>query len=129
MRRCSFETMDAFAFLARCEDIKGHGIYCDPPFPGVGRRYKYNAGQTAAAEREWHTRLRDALERFTLTRVVCRFYEHPLIRELYCLPSWEWNVFDGRKQSNEAAPEVLLTRGSLPPTAKDLCPLFGEEIL
>lgn len=113
LRRCTFETMDCFDFLARCEDAKGNGIYCDPPFPGVGRRYRHNAGQTDAEERTWHTRLRDALERFGATRVACRFYDHPLVRELY--GSWQWHELKGRKQSNEDAPEVLLIRnpGSL----------------
>lgn len=111
-RRCTFETMDALTeFLPRCEDLDGHGVYADPPFPEAGRRYRHNAGQTDAEERAWHTRLRDALLRFDRTRIVCRFYEHPLIRELYP-PSagWEWKPLEGRKQSNSDADEVLLVR-------------------
>lgn len=64
LRRCTFETMDALDFAARCEDIAGHGLYADPPFVGTGRRYKHNAGQTDAQEVAWHTKLRDALVRF-----------------------------------------------------------------
>jgi hypothetical protein len=109
LRRCTFETMDAFDFLERCEDIDGHGLYADPPFPGVGQRYKHNAGK-GAEEVAWHTRLRDALVRFDHTRVVCRFYDHPLIRELYPEGEWAWHFLTGRKQSNEDAPEVLLVR-------------------
>lgn len=108
LRRCTFETMDAFNFIDRAEDREGHGLYCDPPFPGVGRRYVFNAGKTDAEERAWHTRLRDALEAFTSLRVVCRFYEHPMIRELYADSKWHWHVGSGRKQTNEDAPEVLL---------------------
>lgn len=108
-RRCTFETMDALEFLLRCEDKKGHGIYCDPPFPGAGRRYKHNAGKTDAEERKWHTRLRDGVQRFEQTRVVMRFYDHPLIRELYDPSRWDWKFLDGGKtQANETAPEVLL---------------------
>lgn len=110
LRRCTFETMDAFEFLARVEDLDGHGVYCDPPFPGAGRRYLHNAGQTDGEERAWHTRLRDALSRFTWARVVCRFYEHPLIRELYPEAAWEWRPLAGRKQSNDEAPELLLVK-------------------
>lgn len=110
LRRCTFETMDAFDFLARCEDLDGHGVYADPPFPEAGRRYKHNAGQTPAEERAWHTRLRDALLRFRHTRIVVRFYDHPLIRELYSKSDWIWREFVGRKQSNEYAPEILLLR-------------------
>lgn len=111
LRRCTFETMDAFDFLARCEDNDDSGIYADPPFPEVGRRYKHNAGQTAAEERAWHTRLRDALQRFERTRVVARFYDHPMVRELYHeATGWHWQQLEGRTQANREAPEVLLVR-------------------
>lgn len=107
LRRCTFETMDAFDFLARCEDKKRHGVYADPPFPKAGRRYQYNCGQTDAQERQWHTRLRDAVAKFRETKVVMRFYDHPLIRELY--DGWTWDHMDGRTQANTTTPEVLLT--------------------
>ena len=112
-RRCTFETMDAFEFLARVEDIDGHGLYVDPPFPGVGRRYLYNAGQTDAEERAWHVALRDALTRFEHVRIVCRFYDHPMIQDLYPAFAWTWIKLTGRKQSNADAPEVLLVNGPL----------------
>ncbi len=116
LRRCTFETMDAFDFLPRCEDNPRHGIYADPPFPEVGRIYKHNCGNTPDEERAWHTRLRDALLRFQQTRIVCRFYhDHPLIRELYPVGEWDWQRLVGRKQTNEDAPEVLLLRNM--PTA------------
>ena len=110
LKRCTFETMDAFDFAARCEDVSGNGLYADPPFPGAGRKYVHNAGQTDEAEAAWHTRLRDALSRFEKTRVVARFYDHPLIRELYPVSEWTWRLLTGRKQSNDDAPEVLLVR-------------------
>jgi DNA adenine methylase len=109
-RRCSFETMDAFDFVARCEDKTGHGVYCDPPFPNAGRRYKHNCGETDAEERVWHTRLRNAVSRFTKTRIVMRFYDHELIRELYPESEWEYLRLKGRKQSNESAEELLLVK-------------------
>lgn len=110
-RRCSFETLDAFEFLDRCEDSPGHGIYDDPPFPRAGRKYTFNCGNTDAEERAWHTRLRDRLARFVNARVVCRFYDVPLIRELYPDGVWHWRYLQGRKQTNEAAPEVLVMSG------------------
>ena len=113
LRRCTFETMDAFDFLARCEDLTGHGIYADPPFVGAGRRYKHNAGKTDEAERAWHTRLRDALAQFEKARIVARFYDHPLIRELYSAERWDWRQLAGRNQVNKAdTPELLLVRNS-----------------
>jgi DNA adenine methylase len=108
-RRCAFETMDAFEFIGRHEDTAGHGIYCDPPFPGAGRKYQHNAGATDAEEESWHARLATALGCFYDTRVVCRFYEHPLIRRLY--NGWTFVPLVGRKQSNEDAAELLVING------------------
>jgi hypothetical protein len=45
-------------------------------------------------------------------RVVCRFYDHPLVRELYPEQRWTWrHLAGGRKQTNGDAPEVLLLNG------------------
>lgn len=111
-RRCQFETLDAFDLLARCEDTEEHAIYCDPPFPKKGRKYLHNAGNTDLDERVWHTRLRDQVERFEKTRVVMRFYDHPLIREIYEEPRWTWRRLKGRNQANEETAEVLLINGA-----------------
>jgi hypothetical protein len=116
-RRCTFETMDAFDFLARCEDSDGHGIYADPPFPEAGRRYVHNAGQTVTEEVGWHVRLRDALARFARARVVCRFYDHPLVRHLYPAGRWHWRELVGRTQANGEAPEVLISNLPFPEVA------------
>jgi site-specific DNA-adenine methylase len=102
MRRCNFAVMDVFAFLERCEDSAGHGIYCDPPFPGPGDRYKHHFSE------EQHRRLSLRLVEFNKTRVVCRFYDHPLIRELYPPTFWRWRLLEGRTQANSKSPEVLL---------------------
>ena len=109
LRRCTFETMDCFDFLSRCEDIERHGIYCDPPFPGPGRRYLHNAGATEQEETEWHRQLQRALSRFENATLVCRFYEHPLVRQLYrdC-DGWQCRKLEGRKQTNDYADELLL---------------------
>lgn len=123
LRRCTFETTDAFDFLVRCEDRRGHGVYADPPFPGAGRRYRHNAGQTDAEERDWHARLRDALARFEHTRVLCRFYDVPFIRELYPEGRWAWQHLQGRTQANATAAEVLLVNGA---AASAQAGLFAE---
>ncbi len=103
MRRCNFVVQDCFDFLARAEDSPGHGIYCDPPFPGPGDRYKHQFTE------DQHVRLANSLSVFTVTKVVCRFYDHPLIRKLYPPGGrWTWKHFEGRKQSNDKAPEVLI---------------------
>lgn len=111
MRRCNFSVLDCFDFLGRCEEAEGHGIYCDPPFPGPGDRYKHQFSE------EQHCRLAHSLASFSVTRVVCRFYDHPLIRKLYPEGRWTWNRLKGRTQANEAAPELLIING--PSYAKD----------
>jgi DNA adenine methylase len=108
LKRCTFETMDAFDFLARCEDVAENGIYCDSPFYGPGIKYKHNCGETAAQQESWHRRLAIALHRFKLTRVVARFYDCELMRMLYQEPRWQWLELTGRKQTNEEAEECLV---------------------
>lgn len=104
MARCSFVVMDCFEFLGKVKDRAGHGVYCDPPFPGPGDRYKHPFTE------EQQRQLAATLAGFTAARVVCRFYDHPLIRELYPESRWAWRLMTGGKtQTNAAAPEVLLT--------------------
>lgn len=107
LQRCNFTVMDCFEFLTKCKDESANGIYCDPPFPEAGRKYRHNPG-VGEAERAWHSRLSAALANFKRARVVCRFYDHPLIRQLYTETQWRWMHFTGRKQSNADGPEVLL---------------------
>ena len=111
MPRCTFVVRDALDLLADVKDADGHGTFCDPPLPDAGRGYTHNPGG-GEAERAWHTRLRDALERFAKTKVVARFYDHELIRELYAPGrGWVWHELTGGKtQTNAGAPEVLATR-------------------
>ncbi len=102
MARCNFLVSDVFDFLERVKDQAGHGIYLDPPFPGVGDEYSH---QFDAAS---HRRLATVLGRFGSTRIVCRFYDAPLVRELYPAP-WFWrSITGGIDQHGQAKPEVLL---------------------
>lgn len=102
-QRCDFVVMDVFDFLNRVDDRPGHGLYLDPPFPGPGDRYKH----TLATAQQHQLACR--LGGFIRCRVVCRFYDHPLIRELYPESEWTWHhPKGGRTQANKAAPEVLL---------------------
>ncbi|WP_439624114.1 hypothetical protein [Gemmata sp.] len=103
MRRCTFIKLDVFAFLGRVCDQAGHGVYLDPPFPGPGDDYKHKFDE--ASQRK----LSRELTAFKKCRVVCRFYRHPLIEELYPAARWEWiDCAGGKKQTNETAPEVLI---------------------
>lgn len=100
--RCTFHVLDAFEAIKRTSDESTNGIYCDPPFPGPGDAYKHKF--TEAQQRQ----LVEQLSEFQHTRVVCRFYDVPMIRELYPEPRWRWRHLEGRKASNAPGPEVLL---------------------
>jgi len=105
LRRCTFQVLDVFSFLDQCQDKEGHGIYCDPPFPGPGDDYRHKFSE------EQHRELSARLTAFRKCRVVCRFYDHPLIRELYPKHHWTWRRMTGRDQANQIKPEVLLLNG------------------
>lgn len=105
LRRASFSSIDAFAFLDKCKDLPQHAIYCDQPFPGgPGDKYKHHFTLQQTK------RLSGELLRFSQARVVSRFYDHPIVRDLYPETEWTWHHLSGRKQTNEVAPEVLLVR-------------------
>ncbi len=104
MRRCNFSTLDVFDFLAKVKDEPKHGLYLDPPFPNAGDSYKHKFTEAQ------HRQLSERLTEFQNIKIVCRFYDHPLIRELYPQDKWQWKFATGRKQSNEDAEEVLLVR-------------------
>jgi site-specific DNA-adenine methylase len=106
MQRCSFHVLNAFEFLDNCDDETGRGIYCDPPFPKRGDKYRFKFTEAD------HHRLASKLSTFTKARVVCRFYDDPLIREIYPASRWTWRFLEGgRTQTNAEAPEVLLLNG------------------
>lgn len=106
MSACTFTRLCVHKFLANVKDDPEHGIYCDPPFPDAGDGYKHSFD-----ERDQFM-LAAKLAGFPTTRIVVRFYDHPLIRKLYPKPLWTWHHFTGRKQTNEVVEgeEVLLTR-------------------
>lgn len=108
LRRWSFSCLDAFAFIGNVRDAAGHGLYVDAPWPDAGEDYKHGFTH------QQQVRLAAALARFEQTRVVVRYGEHPLIRELYPEPGWTWLAQASRNQHNGAMTEVLLVNGRPP---------------
>ncbi|AWM35866.1 hypothetical protein GobsT_64120 [Gemmata obscuriglobus] len=107
MRCCCFVRLDVFKFLLEVKDAAGHALYLDPPFPDAGDGYKFSFTE------QDQRRLAKKLAGFKTCRIVVRYYDHPLIRELYPEPLWTWHRFRGRKQTNAAAnEEVLLVRNA-----------------
>jgi len=110
LAKCNFTCLDVFEFLGKCLDAPTSGIYLDPPFPTVGEKYRHKMTE------EQHCDLAAVLcDKFQQTRIVCRFYDHPLVRKLYHPDfGWHWlHIAGGRTQANETAPEVLLVRNHL----------------
>lgn len=103
LARCTFTCLDVFAFLDKVQDKPKHGLYLDPPFPGPGDDYRHKFPE--ADQRKLAARLAD----LRACRVVVRYYDHQLIRELYPESLWTWHRPEGGKtQTNKDAPEVLL---------------------
>ncbi len=103
MRRCSFVCMDFFDLIEKVADLPENGLYNDSPFPGPGDNYKHKFGEPELR------RMAARLAKFEKLRIVTRYYDHPLIRELYPEDRWTWHRLDGGKtQKNKEAPEVLL---------------------
>jgi DNA adenine methylase len=103
MRRCTFIRAHASMFLAGVIDRDGHALYCDPPWPEDGDGYKFRFD-----EREQRL-LGETLARFERTRVLIRYGDHPLIRDIYSGPRWHWAELTGRTMTNAAKAEVLIS--------------------
>lgn len=102
LRKCTFTVLDCFEFLGKCKDQPGHGIYCDPPWPDDGEQYKHKFTE------QMQRRLADELAMYGFARVVVRFGDHPLIRELYPETKWAWHPITGRTQTNASKAEMLI---------------------
>lgn len=102
LARVTFDCRDAFEFLAKCKDQAGHGLYIDAPWPSDGDHYRHKF--TEAQQRQ----LAEVLTGYQQTRVVVRFGDHELIRELYPASHWRWLQQTGRTAANKAKAEVLL---------------------
>jgi DNA adenine methylase len=108
LRRWTFLCRDALEFIGDCRDHDDNGLYIDSPFPGAGEKYLHNMDCGTVGEASAMTRLRDALLRFKKCRVVIRYYDHPLIRELYPPGHWRIEEATSRAQSNEQRNEMLI---------------------
>jgi DNA adenine methylase len=104
-KRCNFHCWDAMTeFIPKTKDEDECGLYVDAPWPDDGDGYRH--GLTTFQ----HRTLAYDLSLFKKTRVVVRFGDHPLIRELYPEPLWKWHLQTSRTAGNNAKAEVLITR-------------------
>ena len=102
LKVCDFTTLDCFEFLAKCRDLPDVGIYCDPPWPDAGDKYKHHF--TEQQQRQLAAKLAE----FKFARVVIRIGDHPLVREIYPESLWEIRRGIGRTQRNKDSNELLI---------------------
>lgn len=107
MRRCNFNCMDAFDFIVKVDDDPRNGLYIDAPWPDDGDGYKH-----AFTEND-QRRLAEMLGRFEYTRIVIRYGDHPLVRDLYDREENGWTIrkITGRTQANKEKAELLIING------------------
>lgn len=113
LRAVNILRCDGIELCEKIEDAPGVVIYADPPYLAKGAKYLHDFDWLA------QRRLATALRRFTRTRVVISYYDHPDLAALY--PGWtrvdcamtKALVSQGRRGvANETkAPEVLLING------------------
>ncbi len=101
-KRCNFVCQDAFEFIGNCKDLAKHAIYVDAPWPDDGDKYKHKFDEQKQRQ------LAFILSNFKHAKIVIRYGEHPLIRELYHEPHWRYLEFGGRTQANNEKREVLI---------------------
>lgn len=107
LKRCNFECLDFTDLMQKIQDKPKHGIYCDPPWPDAGRRYKHRFSEYQQRE------LAAAVSNFKTATVVMRFGDHPLIRELYPETKWAWESCGGRDQANKVTDEVMIFKNAV----------------
>lgn len=100
--RCEWESTDFRELLPKVADRPDCGIYCDPPWVGAGRNYLHTFNE------QDHRELASDLSRFEYTKIVIRYGDDPLVRELY----EDWNIVpaSSRDQCNQIKGEVWITR-------------------
>lgn len=106
LKRCEFSCLDWRVFLAKCQDRPKHGLYVDAPWPDDGDGYRHKF--TEQDQRD----LASGLRQFEYMRIVVRYGDHPLIRELYPEDEWTWKPLTSRTQGNNAKAEALIMRGT-----------------
>jgi site-specific DNA-adenine methylase len=102
LERCEWLCEDFGKLLPKVTDDVTCGVYCDPPWRGLGDGYIHRFTD------DDHSDLRDQLERFTKTTVVVRYGDDPFVRELYSGHPWTIIDAESRTQSNAVKGEIWI---------------------
>lgn len=114
LHQWSFACMDAFDAMAKLDKQKGAaGCYFDPPWVLEGAAYAH-----PFTERH-HRRLAAESARLSGAgyRIVLRYGDHPLIRELYPIHRWRWIESTTKDQQGGNVAEVLIVNAQPPASA------------
>lgn len=100
-----FEQEDGLVFLDKVHDRPGVGLYVDAPWPEDGDGYVHRFT-------ERHQRVLAAkLNGFEHVKVVVRYGDHPLIRELYQpADGWRWIEQGSKDMHGGEVEEVLIVK-------------------
>jgi DNA adenine methylase len=120
LRRVTILQRDAFDVINNIDDHPQVALYCDPPYLAKAAEYEHDFTADGGIFADDHTRLAQALSRFTRARIVVSYYRHERLAELY--PPERWTVVDcsmskglhnAGKRGNTAreAPELLIVNG------------------
>lgn len=101
--RCEWESVCFRELLPKVADNPECGVYCDPPWVGVGRNYLHNFSE------QDHIDLAELLSRFELATVVVRYGDSPLIRDYYGEMGWKIIDAASRDQCNAVKGEIWIT--------------------
>ncbi|MEM1225869.1 MAG: hypothetical protein AAGJ40_09230 [Planctomycetota bacterium] len=107
IERCSYVSSEDFREVyANVKDRPKNGVYIDYVWPGVGVTYSEDGNGSEQDHRD----LAALNSSFEQTKVVVRYNDHELIRELYPEADWSWYRTSTRNQAGSKINEVLIVR-------------------
>lgn len=100
---CEWTELDFREFANKVADKPRTGSYWDPPWIETGLKYEQSFDE------QDHRDLARVLARFETNRVVIRYGDNPLVRELYQGDRWHFTSAESRTQANQQVQEVWIT--------------------
>lgn len=105
--RCEFECDHFINVLRKCFDGPKNGIYADPPWIGAGRNYLHEFTMLD------HVMLSVMLTRFKHSKIVIRYGDDPIIRQLYPeSDGWTITEATSRTQANKTRGEIWINKNT-----------------
>ena len=107
--RCSFVCKDWTEIVNKVKDDPKNALYADAPWPDAGDDYVHSFRNP-----QDHIRLRNELLRFKETKILVRYGDNKLIRDLYGDTNyWRIRTLVSRDQANNGVGELCITNFGL----------------